>query len=405
MSALRRLAVWLAAIVIAGCTPVGEEEPSSYITADAEIGDIRDIVPAVGPLRAATEVEVGAEVSGRILEVHVDFNDPVQRGQLLALIDPAPFESALDQAHAQEVIAEADLRDAEAELGRTREARERLARLVERGAGRRADLTDLEYRLEALEARVNRARGGADLARGRVRQAEIDLARTEIRSPSDGFILDRRIEEGQAVNAVQSAPTLFVVTSDLDLMFVEAAVSEADIGRIQADMTVRFTVDAYPDTRFSGRIASIRQAPQRRGRFVSYIVLVAAENRFGQLMSGMTAAVEFVRTDAREVLRIPVEALYFEPSGYEPSVSEASIRRFERARGPLSEDAAVRRATLSGLEMGALFRAGNRRIFVARPDGGWERREVRIGGEDETHVEIVSGPLEPGEPVILAERG
>jgi len=100
-----------------------------------------------------------------------------------------------------------------------------------------------------------------------------------------------------------------------------------------------------------------------------------------------------------------VEALYFEPSGYEPSVSEAAIRRFEQARGPLSDDAAVRRATLSGLEMGALFRAGNRRIFVARPDGGWERREVRIGGEDETHVEIVSGPLEPGEPVILAERG
>ena len=382
----------------------GDDARDAFTTAPVEIGDIRDIIPAVGPLRAATEVEVGAEVSGRLLEVHADFNDPVETGQLLARIDPAPFQSALAQARAQLTVAEAALADARAELAAAREERTRLARLVERGAGPQADLTDLEFRIDGLEARLQSAQGGAALARGRLQQAQIDLARTEIRSPVDGFILDRRIEEGQAVNAVQSAPTLFVVTSNLDRMFIEAAVSEADIGRIEADMEVRFSVDAYPDRTLYGQIEDIRRAPIRDGRFVSYPVLVAADNALGMLLPGMTASVEFVRADARQVPRVPLEALYFRPEDYEPQPPQDVISGFEAARGPLPDDPATREPILTGLEMGRLIRDGKRLAFVVSEDGGWERREIRLGGEDQTHVEVVEG-LDVGERVILDEAG
>jgi HlyD family secretion protein len=399
------LALALTATVLIACqnqdaTPSASFENFNIVT--AEIGDIRDIIPAVGPLRAATEVEVGAEVSGRILDVQADFNDPVEQGQLLARIDPAPFESALAQAQAQLTIAQAAVVDAEAELAAAREERTRLARLVERNAGREADLTDLNFRIQSLQSRLQSAEGGAQLARGRLQQAEIDLARTEIRSPVDGFVLDRRIEQGQAVNAVQSAPTLFVVTSDLDRMFIEAAVSEADIGRIETDMDVRFGVDAFPSRYFSGEIDEIRRAPVREGRFVSYHVIVSAENRVGLLLPGMTASVEFVRADAREVLRLPLEALYFTPADYEPVVPQDMLERFTATRGPLPEDPDIRRAMLYGMEGGNLFRQGKRRIFVLGEDGDLERREIRLGGEDQTHVEVIEG-LELGEQVVIDE--
>lgn len=399
------LALTLTATVLIACqnedaTPGASLEHFNIVT--AEIGDIRDIIPAVGPLRAATEVEVGAEVSGRILDVQADFNDPVEQGQLLARIDPAPFESALAQAQAQLTIAQAAVVDAEAELAAAREERTRLARLVERNAGREADLTDLNFRIQSLQSRLQSAEGGAQLARSRLQQAEINLARTEIRSPVDGFVLDRRIEQGQAVNAVQSAPTLFVVTSDLDRMFIEAAVSEADIGRIEADMDVRFGVDAFPGRYFSGEIDEIRRAPVREGRFVSYHVIVSAENRVGQLLPGMTASVEFVRADAREVLRLPLEALYFTPADYEPVVPQETLERFTATRGPLPDDPDIRRAMLYGMEGGNLFRQGKRRIFVLGEDGVLERREIRLGGEDQTHVEVIDG-LELDEQVVIDE--
>ena len=404
MRALLVATAALSSLINAACEPPGtrSHQEHGYLTEEVSIGDIRDIVPAVGPLRAATQVDVGAEVSGRILEVHADFNDPVETGQLLARIDPAPFHSALAQARAQRAIAEAEVRDALAELNRARQERMRLSQLVERGAGREAELTDLEFRIEALEARVQRARAAAELADSRVSNAEIDLSRTEIRAPVDGFVLDRRIEQGQAVNAVQSAPTLFVVTSDLDEVFIEAAVSEADIGRIDPEMNVRFSVDAFPAQYFQGEIEAIRRAPIRSGRFVSYAVIVAAENPFGQLLPGMTASVEFVRADARSVLRIPAEALYYVPQEFTPDIPQAVLERFTADRGPLPEDPEARRAVLTGLAVGRLFTQGKRRVFVLDEDGVLHAREVRLGGEDQTHLEVTEG-LAEGETVVLAD--
>jgi HlyD family secretion protein len=374
------------------------------------VGDIRDIVPAVGEVRSASVVEVGAEVTGRIVEVAADFNDEVSRGDLLARIDPAPFEAALSQARAQLAIAQAEAAAAAANLEAGQAELSRATRLASSGAGAAASREDLEFRVRALEASQRRAAANVTLAEGRVRQSEIDLERTRILSPSDGFVLDRRIEEGQAVNAVQTAPTVFVIASDLSRVLIEAQVSETDIGRVTEGMDVRFTVDAYPRERFTARIEQIRRAPDRRGRFISYRAVLSAEDRFQRLLPGMTASVEFVASDARAVLRVPVEALYFRPEGWMPEFPEEvvaeAIARSELDAGIRIDTPEMRRVMLIGMNMGRLGAQEKRAIFVLTPDGP-EYREVRIGAEDDTHVEIVDADsdLQPGEFVITGLRG
>lgn len=393
----------LAACLLTACdVPEGAGAPrgqSGYVTRPAEIGDIREIIPAVGPVRAATEVEIGAEVTGRILEIHADFNDPVSAGDLLARIDPAPFESAVAQAQAVLAAREAAVRSAAASLDDARAQAARLERLAASAAGRQADLESAQFRVRILEADLQSARANTDLARESLRRAEIDLARTEIRSPVDGFVLDRRVEQGQAVNALQSAPTVFVVASNLDRMLIEASVPEADINRIEAGMTVRATVDAQPGRPFAGTILAIRRAPVRQGRFVSYEVIVEADNRMAALLPGMTASVEFVRAEARQVLRVPIEALYFEPGDYMPVLPDELIAAREARLGPLPADPERMRSALSALEMGWLFGGGQRRIFVLE-NGHVEVRRIRVGGEDQTHVEVMEG-LAEGEEVII----
>jgi HlyD family secretion protein len=189
---------------LAGCDGGGERSASPYVTATAETGDIQDIIPAVGPVRAATEVEIGAEVTGRILEIQADFNDPVVAGDLLARIDPAPFESSVAQARAQLAARDADARSAEASLEEARAQTARLEQLAASAAGRQAELETARFQVRALEAGLESARANADLARESLRRAEIDLARTEIRSPVDGFVLDRRVDQGQAAQCDQS---------------------------------------------------------------------------------------------------------------------------------------------------------------------------------------------------------
>jgi len=394
-----------AAAALTACAPEAVD-PGVYYTAEAEVGDIRDIVPAIGEVRSASVVEVGAEVTGRIVEVAADFNDVVSRGDLLARIDPAPFEAALSQARAQLAIAQAEAAAAAANLEAGQAELSRATRLASSGAGAAASREDLEFRVRALEASHRRAAANVTLAEGRVRQSEIDLERTRILSPSDGFVLDRRIEEGQAVNAVQTAPTVFVIASDLSRVLIEAQVSETDIGRVTEGMEVRFTVDAYPRERFTARIEQIRRAPDRRGRFISYRAVLSAEDRVQRLLPGMTASVEFVASDARAVLRVPREALYFWPEGWTLEPEPEVLQMYLRQHGALPDDPVLREATLRGLAFSRLARTGKRFVFVLTEDGP-EFREVRVGAEDDTHVEIVEGDsdLQLGERVITGLRG
>ena len=246
--------------------------PARFETAVVDRGMIRDIVPAIGRVRPARAIEVGAEISGRVVEVLADFDDRVEEGQLLARIDPEPYEAALVRAEASLQTARASLLEARSRLRAAQRELERTQPLASSGAASRARLEQLEFEAEQFEAAVQRSQAGVVLAEAQLREASINLERTVISAPISGFVLERRIEAGQAVNAAFSTPVLFVIAANLSEVVIEARVAEADIGRISEGMEVRFSVDSIPRENFTGEAGPVRRSPQIEGRFVSYLV-------------------------------------------------------------------------------------------------------------------------------------
>lgn len=405
------LATLALAALLAGCSggEGGMDDPaatqiterSGYRVIRVSRGDIVDIVPAVGEIQAAAAVEVGAEVSGTVAEILVDFDDPVEAGELLARIDPAPFEAALRQAQAQLGMATAERDSASAEYDNQSAQLERIRTLTNRGAGSASALQDREFAARSARADLARAQASMALAEARVEDAEFALGRTEIRAPIDGFVLERRVEAGQVVNAVQTAPTLFVIAANLTEVVIEARVAENDVGRVDEGMRVRFTVDAYPGEYFEGESGPVRRAPVRTGRLVSYPVEIRAMDPGERLLPGMTASVEFVHSDARSVLRAPIESLYFIPPDYEPELPEEALRLAEE-RGSLSrfDSPETRRTLLASIEAGMLFARDQARVFVL--DGGRpEMRAISVGIQDTDFFEITEGMVEEGDLLIV----
>tara|TARA_R110002073_G_scaffold290279_4_gene455215 strand:+ start:2033 stop:3370 length:1338 start_codon:yes stop_codon:yes gene_type:complete len=408
---LRFLPLLLLCALAAGCdnTPVPDAGDDSRIQIQSGLrvmrvtrGDIVDIVPAVGEIQAAAAVEVGAEISGAIAAVDVDFDEPVEEGQRLALIDPAPFEAALNQTRAQLVIAQADRDSAAASLASLRAQLSRANDLATRGVGTASTRQDLEFEVQAAQAALARATAGVTLAQARVEDAEFALSRTEIRAPISGFVLERRVESGQVINAAQTAPVLFVIAANLNEVVIEARVAENDVGRIAPDMDVRFTVDAYPGEYFTGLSGPVRRAPRRAGRFVSYPVMIEATDSEERLLPGMTASVEFVHHDARNVLRAPIESLYFKPADYAPNLPEDVVNAAE-ARGILSrfDTPEQRRNMLAAIEVGLLIARDRARVFVLDSAGRPQRREIAVGIEDTDFFEVLEGDIEEGDLIVM----
>lgn len=387
------------------------ETDARFETAVVDRGNISDIVPAIGTIRPAASVEVGAEISGRVAEILVDFDDPVREGQLLARLDPGPWEAALEREESALAVARADLTAARARSARLRAELNRTLELHERGVATQSRLDDLQLEHDEALAQADRAEALVASALARVRDAEINRARTEIRAPIDGFVLERRVETGQSVNAALSTPVLFVVAASLDAVVIEARVAEADVGRIEEGMEVRFRVDAFPNAYFTGTSGPVRRAPERQGRFVSYPVLIEASDPYQRLLPGMTASVEFVNAEAREVTRIPVQALYAMMSDWSPTFTDEEIEEIDRLRvaygyPPMTDDPRGRRASFIGAYAAQLIIAGEQDVFVRTPDGPepYEHRVIRVGAEDDEYVEVIEGDIEPGDEVILRDH-
>ena len=393
----------LSSYVLASCGPSAGASDPRFVTEPASYGDIRDVVPAIGEIRPAGQVEVGAEITGRIIEILVDFDDEVEEGELLARIDPAPYEAGLEQAQASLQTANARVRAASAERDNTERELNRARELQARGTAPASVVEEHEFDLVAQEARLAQARAEVELAQSRVEQARINLARTEIRSPIDGFVQDRLIEVGQTVSAAQSTPTLFIVSSDLSHVVIEALVAENDIGRVEEGLEVRFTVEAYPGEAFYGVSGPVRRSPRENGRFVSYPVLIEASDPDQRLLPGMTAAVEFVHDEARAVTRVRVEALSTFPVGWCPE--EITDEDINSLPGLQTSDMtpSMRCAAAIGTLGGRIVRAGQRRLFVLE-DGEPVMRRVRIGAEDDRYVEIVDGDIRIGDEVLIRDR-
>lgn len=298
-----------------------------YDTAEASRGSIRRLVSTSGPVRALITVQVGSQLSGQIVELKADFNTEVKPGDVMAVLDDKTFVARVAQAKADLAAAEAQVLNQEAALQRAeavqRQAERAIARqqqLANRGVSAQAALDtatrDAEVAIADISvAKAQLASAKATLAQRRAQldQAQIDLDRTQVRSPIDGTVISRTVDVGQTVAASLQAPELFKIAQDLRRIRIEAQVNEADVGAVQEGNPVEFTVDAYPERKFRGRVTQVRLAATELQNVVTYTVIIEAANEDRRLFPGMTANAQ-IETDRRDdVLRVPNEVLRFKP--------------------------------------------------------------------------------------------
>ncbi len=262
-----------------------------YTTVTVDRGSLAQVVTATGSLQPVTSVEIGSQVSGLITDVLVDYNAPVKAGQLIAKIDSSTYEQRLRQA-------EADLASSKASHTLTRLNTERTRVL------RTQNLVSAQE-LDQAEAQLSQADAALLTREAAVENAKVDLSRCSIFSPIDGIVIDRQTDVGKTVAASFNAPTLFIIANDLTQMQIHASISEADIGTVALEQPVNFTVDAFPNRQFRGRVIQIRNSPKTESNVVTYQTIIEVRNDDQKLKPGMTANVSIVIAERPNALRLP----------------------------------------------------------------------------------------------------
>jgi len=282
-----------------------------YRTDPVSRGDIQQTVTATGTVNAVTTVQVGTQVSGTIKFLYVDFNSRVKKGQLIAQIDPATFEAQVEQAKANLLSAEANLDKANTALVDTKRTFDRNTELFSKNLIPRSDLDTAETNYETAKAQVGVSKAQVEQAKAALAGDLTNLKYTKIVSPVDGVVISRNVDVGQTVAASFQTPTLFTIAEDLTKMQIDTNVAESDIGVLKLGQEVEFTVDAYPDTTFKGKVWQIRQAPIIVQNVVTYDVVIQVNNRDLKLMPGMTANVSVIIMTRKDAIRITNAALRF----------------------------------------------------------------------------------------------
>ncbi|MDP2794646.1 MAG: efflux RND transporter periplasmic adaptor subunit [Sulfurisoma sp.] len=390
------LAVLLAAGFGGYRTFGGSNARPAWKLAKVESGPLTAVVSATGTLNPVVSVQVGSQVSGQVVETHVDFNSEVKAGQLIARIDPENFqhrvrqgEADLDAARAAVAVGQAEAIRARVNLDEARRDFDRKKLLVEKNFISPAERDKARSALDASHALLQVAqaqeRNSAALVRQReaqLAQARVDLSRTAIRSPVDGVVVKRSIEPGQTVAASLQAPELFVIARNLADMQVEAAIDEADIGRVRVGQKTTFTVDAFPGRTFEGAVRQVRKAALVVSNVVTYTVVISAANPELTLLPGMTANVRIVTAEKDKVLKVANAALRFKPPKDEKnggkSASGQGGGRGEPGKG-----------------------AGGGRVFILDGEGKPKAVPVKTGLSDGAMTEIVGGELAEGTDVIV----
>ncbi|HXS16435.1 MAG TPA: efflux RND transporter periplasmic adaptor subunit, partial [Polyangiaceae bacterium] len=229
-----------------------------FVTAPVEVRSIGEEVQSTGVVEPLNQVDVGAQVSGRIVSVDVDFNDQVKAGQLLAQIDPQLFGAEVSQNHAQLSAAQATIKSAEARRDAVKVRVERLKRLVGDQVASVGELEEASGELQVAEAEVGTAKAQIAQIQARLSSARTTLNYTKIFSPIDGVVINRQVEPGQTVASSFNTPVLFVIAQDLTKMRVVAEIDEADVGKVKEGMEAQVTVDAFPEDQFKGILTQIR---------------------------------------------------------------------------------------------------------------------------------------------------
>ena len=315
---------WLVAIALVAVAAGGgywywgfpRDKDPEFKTAQVIRGDMVQLVTATGQLNPMTNVVVGSQVSGIISKLFVDYNSPVTNHEVIAQLDPANYQAQVN-------LAKGDLASARAALELAKAEEKRQKTLYESKI-----VADSDY--DTAVATLHQAEATVQMKEAALQQAQVNLAYTTIYAPVDGVVLSRSVDVGQTVAASLSAPTLYTIANDLAKMQIDALVSEADIGGVDTNQPVKFSVDAFPSRTFQGTVIQIRNSPQTNQNVVTYDTVISVDNSEGKLRPGMTANVSIITAQTNGVLRIPNGALRFHP----PEAGDAKKGAGAETNGP-----------------------------------------------------------------------
>jgi HlyD family secretion protein len=431
---MRFVAVAVLLCALMAAVGYGYEEESAvpvFLTAPVERGSIATMVKASGTVEAVVTVDVSSQLSGRMAEVFVNFNDAVKAGQPIAQLDQEIFSARVNEAKAALSVARANAQVQNAALERAKVAvlnartakrlaeaqsaassvkhdeaereSQRKVQLARTGSATERELSQakalrdtsaadllasieqIQMKAEAIaigeaehqmaEANLVNAQAVVEQRRAALDQAQLDLERSVVRAPIDGVIIKRDVNPGQTVAVSLEAKTLFKIANDLREMEVHGKIDEADVGRLKVGQTAEFAVDAFPDRTFRGQVLQIRKSPEVVQNVVTYTAITSAPNPDLLLLPGMTAQLRIVVSEAGEVLKIPDQALRFHPSGSDVASS----------REPASQTGSDSSAT----------------VWVVGRDGQPSPVAVKLGARDDNAAALLEGPLDEGRQLII----
>lgn len=357
---------------------------AKYRTEAVDKGNVSEVVTATGTISAVTTVQVGSQVSGIIAKLYVDYNSPVKKGQLLAELDPTPFELAVQQRKADLQQSEVQMKNSEIQFRRNE-------RLLAEKLVAEADYDAAKATFEGGQAQVAQSEAA-------LKQAETSLSYTKIYSPINGVVVARQYDLGQTVAASFQAPTLFTIAEDLTKMQVQADVDQSDISRVSVGQTARFTVDAYPEEPFVGKISEIRLNATQNSNVITYPVMVDVPNPDGRLFPKMTADVTVEVAKVADVLRVPNAALRFKPIPVgRPGETDAASR--DALEGTAARGLTAAAKALPGGAPGG--KKTQQSVFIVAADNSLKEVSVKTGISDGRFTAILEGDLAPGDKVAV----
>jgi HlyD family secretion protein len=338
-----------------------------FESAPVQRRDIQVVNSATGTLKGLNTVEVGAEVSGRVTRVLVDFNDRVSKGQVLAEIDPEQLNAALDEAKAQLAASQAAIAQARATLVESEQSAARAEQQAKQGLVAQSALEAAIAARERAKAALESSTASSVVAAATLKSTKSKLQKTQVLSPIDGIVLSRMVESGQTLTAGFTTPVLFKLAEDLRQMSLYVYIDEADIGRAREGQAASFAVDAYPDRSFPSKVVSLRNEPKEDQNVVSYEAVLSVDNGELLLRPGMTATATIVAEERKNALAVPNAALRFTPPNQPPEITRVE--------------------------------PGQRRVWVLEGDKP-VTRSVKTGASDGQYSELLGGQLKEGDQVL-----
>lgn len=353
--------------------PSKEEPAFTYTAVPVEKGSLKAEITSTGTLRPLVEVLVGTQVSGTIKELYADFESKVEKGQLIALIDPDKFAAKVEQAKADRAASKASLLKAEVTAIDELRTLGRKEQLIEGKSISQSDYDAAKTKADAAQAQVVVDRARVAQAEAKLNEAELELKYTRIIAPVSGVVTTRSGDVGQTVTASFQTPVLFKIAEDLTRMQVHTNVDEADIGRVRVGQDAVFTVPAFPDETFEGKVTQIRNDPKVEQNVVTYNVILDVNNNELKLRPGMTANVQILLSEVHDALLVPDQALRFIPP----------------------------KAVAAGFPQLPALKTGERRLWLLERKNGVKPITVKTGMIAADRVQIISTEIKPGDKVIL----